>query len=213
MTILKGMYSIARLEWHWVAASPLDDVKRPPAPPGRDRRVSDAEIAAICSMLGYADDLPVESMSQQIAVAFLFALETAMRAGEIVGLEWENVNLAGRFVTIPKSKNGDTRNVPLSSRAIELLGMLRGLDEARCFTLAGASMDTLFRKARRRAAVLLPEIETLHFHDTRHEAITRLARAGRLSVLQLARMVGHRDLRSLQIYYNETATELAALLD
>ena len=42
---------------------------------------------------------------------------------------------------------------------------------------------------------------------TEHDAITRLAQ--RLNVLQLARMVGHRDIRSLQVYYNETAESMA----
>ena len=50
------------------------------------------------------------------------------------------------------------------------------------------------------------QITDLHFHDTRHEACTRLAR--KLEVLDLARMIGHKDLRSLMIYYNATASEL-----
>lgn len=211
ITIFQAMYSIARLEWHWVEHSPLDDVKRPVSPPPRERRISIDEREAICSALGYTDVFPVETMSQQIAVAFLFALETAMRVGEIIGLTWDSVSYEGRFVTIPKSKNGDTRQVPLSSRAVELLKKLEGIDKERCFTVDSRSMDTLFRKARTRASKTIPDILTLHFHDTRHEAITTLAK--KLTVIQLARMVGHRDLKSLMIYYNETATELASLLN
>jgi integrase len=54
-------------------------------------------------------------------------------------------------------------------------------------------------------------IVDLHWHDTRHTAITRLAK--KLNVLELARIVGHKDLRNLQIYYNESAEELAKKLD
>ena len=54
-------------------------------------------------------------------------------------------------------------------------------------------------------------IEDLHCPDTRHEAITRLAK--KLDVLDLARMAGHKDLRQLMTYYNATAEELAAKLD
>lgn len=54
-------------------------------------------------------------------------------------------------------------------------------------------------------------IDDLTFHDTRHEAITKLAK--KLQVLDLARMVGHRDLRMLQIYYNKTAADMADRLD
>jgi integrase len=60
----------------------------------------------------------------------------------------------------------------------------------------------MFAAATKRAG-----IEGLTFHDTRHEGLTRLAQ--KLEVLDLARMVGHRDLKSLMIYYNPTATEIA----
>ena len=56
-------------------------------------------------------------------------------------------------------------------------------------------------------AVSLPSVADLHFHDARHEAITRLAR--KIDVLDLARMIGHRDPRSLMVYYNATATDIA----
>ncbi|WP_058048192.1 tyrosine-type recombinase/integrase [Janthinobacterium sp. Ant5-2-1] len=67
------------------------------------------------------------------------------------------------------------------------------------------SRDSLFRKAVTRAG-----IEGLIFHDARHEAITRLAK--KLNILELARMVGHKDIRQLQVYYNETAAEIAKKL-
>ena len=74
------------------------------------------------------------------------------------------------------------------------------------FSLSSANLDALFRKAKARAL-----IDDLHFHDTRHEGITRLSR--RLPILALARAVGHRDLRMLQIYYNESGEDLAKMLD
>jgi len=67
------------------------------------------------------------------------------------------------------------------------------------------SRDALFRKIRKRAA-----LEDLHFHDSRAEAIWRLSK--KLDVLQLARVIGHRDLKSLLIYYDESASELAKRL-
>jgi integrase len=73
------------------------------------------------------------------------------------------------------------------------------------FGLQPRQVDALFRKARDRAG-----IADLHWHDSRHTAITRLAQ--RLHVLDLARMVGHRDLKQLQTYYNPAAEDLAAKL-
>jgi integrase len=96
--------------------------------------------------------------------------------------------------------------VPLSPRALELIGFLpTSQDDESLFGLTEASLDANFRKMRAKTA-----IKELTFHDTRHEAITRLAK--KLNVLELARAVGHRDLNMLQIYYNETAENLAKKL-
>jgi hypothetical protein len=73
------------------------------------------------------------------------------------------------------------------------------------FGLEPATRDALFRKYRRRA-----QLDTLRFHDARAEAIWRLSK--KLDVLQLARMIGHRDIRSLLFYYNESASDTAKLL-
>ncbi len=148
-------------------------------------------------MASTIDDLPH---------AFLFALETGMRQGEIVALTWSNVFLEKRFLKIQASKNGDKRTVPLSNKAIELLKLQPHREkEARCFPIKSSSADTQWRKARKKAQVV-----DLCFHDTRHEAVTRLSK--KLDVLELARTIGHRDLKSLMIYYNPTAEELAERL-
>jgi integrase len=206
MTVIASMFEIARREWGWIKESPLKDVKKPSSPPHRDRLIEDDEISRLINELGFVEGSHVETKKQQIAVAFLFALETAMRVGEIVELTWDRVNLDKRFVTLADSKNGDGRDIPLSNRAVDLLKTLKPIDAVNVFTVSGDNMSTLFRRARDKAGIV-----DLHFHDTRHQAITNLAK--KLSVIQLARMVGHRDLKSLMIYYNETATELANLLN
>jgi integrase len=127
-----------------------------------------------------------------------------MRAGEIMRLRPNDINIEKRFARLPMTKNGTSRDVPLSSEAIRLIEALPKSDPI--FGLDSAILDALWRKLRDRAAV-----SDLRFHDSRHEAITRLAR--KLDVLDLARMVGHRDLKMLMIYYNATAEELAKRLD
>lgn len=140
---------------------------------------------------------------QAVAVAFLFAIETGMRAGEICALRADF--LVGRTARLPAEicKNGTKRDVPLSEKARKLLECLPKADYS--FGLSSSSLDALFRKAKKAAG-----IEGLNFHDTRHEAITRLSR--KLDVLALARMVGHRDIKQLQTYYNASAEDIADLL-
>ena len=74
------------------------------------------------------------------------------------------------------------------------------------FTLQPATLDVIFRRARTKLG-----FKDLHFHDSRATAVTRLAQ--KLSIHELARMIGHRDLNSLLIYYRKSATDIAAALD
>lgn len=127
-----------------------------------------------------------------------------MRAGEICNLQQADLNLEGRVARLTRTKNGHPRDVPLSSEAIRLIEALPHGNPV--FGLSSRSLDVLWRKVRDRA-----QVEDLTFHDSRHAAVTRLA--GKLDVLALAKMVGHRDLRQLQTYYSETASEIAKRLD
>ena len=146
------------------------------------------------------DECSVTQVKQRVGVAFLFAIETAMRAGEICSLTKAKVN--GAVATLSDTKNGTRRNVPLSRRAVELLCFLPEREgHEPLFGITPASLDANYRKIRAAAG-----ISGLNFHDTRHEAITKLV--SKLNVLELARAVGHRDLKMLQIYYNETAENL-----
>lgn len=187
------------VDWEYLESNPIKGLKRPKSPKHRDRRISDSEIKKITKHLGTNP----KTSSGQTSLAFLLALETGMRRGEILGLKWKTISLDKRFLKIVDSKNSDSREVPLSSRAIELL---RELEGDQVFTVTPETLSTLFRRACNDL-----EIEGLTFHDSRHEAVSRLAR--KLDVLSLAKMIGHRDVKNLMIYYNPTASELADLLD
>lgn len=213
LNLLSSIFEAARAEWKWIHTNPVHDVKRPKNPKHRERRVPDAETEIMMRALGLTPTCAIETSAQYTAMAFLVALETGMRVGEIVATTWPHVHLKSRYVHVPKSKNGDARDVPLSSKAVALFERLtRDPDDSRCFRTALASVDRNWRERRDKLAERdHPEIADLHFHDSRHEATTRLSR--KLDVLALAKMIGHRDIQSLMIYYNETATELAARLD
>jgi integrase len=200
-SLLRSLFEIARKEWKWIRENPLAEVERPPASASRKRRITQDEIDRIVLSLGYLGGEP-ETQSQRVALVFLFALETAMRSGEITGLYWRDVG--PHSVQLPETKNGDAREVALSVRAREILSLLPKGDGP-VFGVEPAMRDALFRKARDRA-----KVANLHFHDARAEAIWRLSK--KLDVMELARMIGHRDLRSLLIYYQTSAAELAAKL-
>jgi integrase len=209
MTVWRGVLEQCRREWGWLRVNPIDDVRRPSPGAARERRVSDDEMDRMRLALGWPIDTTPETHSQQVALLMLLAVETAMRAGELLSLGWEQIDLEGRSVRLTRTKNGDSRDVPLSRRAVALFALMQseeGKRSGQVFSVPDASRDTLWRKARTRAG-----IGDARFHDLRHEATTRLAR--HLDVLDLARMTGHRDLGMLRRYYNPTSLEIAGRLD
>lgn len=208
-TLLSHAFSVAIKEWKWLTTHPMTDVRRPAAPPPRDRLITDDELERLLYALGYSPDSPPVTVTSRVGAALLFAIETAMRAGEIVALTWARVDTVRRVARLDQTKNGTGRDVPLSTEAVRIVRQLVEVtqDLQTVFGISSTqTLDALFRKAKAKAAV-----DGLTFHDSRHTAITRLAK--KLDVLALARMVGHRDLRMLQVYYNESAEELAKRLD
>lgn len=196
-------------DWEWLPFNPLQNVQRPKDDKPRDRRVEGDELERIIHVTGYDPELPPEKILQRVGAAVLFAVETAMRAGEIVNITWDDVDFERRTVHIPISKNGSARDVPLSKRALHILHQLKPLPQCRqrCFGMNSRQLDANYRKARAMAMV-----DGLRFHDLRREALTRLAK--KVDVMTLAKISGHRDLRILQnVYYAPDMGDVASRLD
>jgi integrase len=198
MNLLSHALNVAIKEWGWLAENPLKRVSRPAGNPPRERIATDAEIEAVCIAGGYRVGSPTGTLTARTAAAFVFSTETGMRSGEILGLTPSAVS--GAVATLPKTKNGDRREVPLSPTALQILDDVGG-----SFGLTGPQRDALWRKICRRAGVT-----DLHFHDGRATAITRLSK--RLDPLALAKIVGHRNIAELMTYYRESAADIAKRL-
>lgn len=214
LSTIRSLLEYARRDLGWVATNPVRDVRKPVTPPPRTRVIADDERDLLLAELNYSET--VETVSHEVAVALLIALETAMRAGEIVGLRWQDVDLVRRVAHLPMTKNGRARDVPLIGKSVELLKLMRGrkllrlrtkLDPARVFHIDAARLDTLFRRAKTKVG-----LRDINFHDSRATALTRLARV--VDVLTLAKISGHRDVKVLaNVYYRESAEQIAARLD
>lgn len=206
LNLMSHCFTQAR-RWRLMAQNPMEDLRRPRNPPHRDRRILPREQAAIVLCLGYSEQAAVTTQMQRAACCFLFALETAMRAGEICGLKPDHVDLLARTAHLPDTKNGHPRDVPLSTEAVRILKRQEPWRPGKpIFRLSSGTLSSTFYKGLGRSG-----IDDLTFHDSRHEAITRLAK--KLDVLDLARMTGIRDIKQLMTYYNATAAEIALQLD
>jgi integrase len=206
-SLLSGACTVAINEWRLLDRHPMRAVRRPSSSRPRDRLATDDELERILYCLGYERELAPLTMIARVGAALLFAIETAMRRGEIAALCWQDVEFDRRYLRVGAGKtDAARREVPLSSEALRIVRQLETVrDGDKVFRVSATSIDVLFRKARDKAGVM-----GLTFHDSRHLAITRLAKV--LDVLPLAKAIGHRDLRQLMIYYNPSAEDLAKKL-
>ena len=131
-----------------------------------------------------------------------------MRRGEILSLTCENVHLEKRYVHLPDTKNGCSRDVSLSPQALEPQGDLPKnirYDQVVC-PLNYRALKSGWRRACSRAGTI-----DLRFHDLRHEATSRLFEKG-LDVMGVAAITGHKDLRMPQRYTYLRVEDLARKL-
>lgn len=70
----------------------------------------------------------------QLQAIIQLALETAMRQGELLAMRWEFVNLKGRIVHLPQTKNGSKRDIPLTMLARDILAAQGVKASGRVFT-------------------------------------------------------------------------------
>ncbi|WP_433704115.1 site-specific integrase [Paraburkholderia sacchari] len=213
LTLLSHVLNVARREWGiHLDINPVSVIRRPRENRARNRRLSPGEEQRILSALTFSprDDQGRFSeggcRNEWALPAVILAIETAMRRGEILSLSWDDVFLKERFVRLHDTKNGEARDVPLSSRAVQTLESLVRHESGRVFPITGEALKRVFIRACVRAGV-----ENLHFHDLRHEATSRIAE--RLdNILELSSVTGHKTVQMLKRYYHPRASDIALRL-
>ena len=195
MGLLSHVFSVAIKEWGFgLPSNPVTLVRKPSDPAPRDRTLNDSQRAALLASCG-------SCRNPCIKPVVAFALETAARRGEILGLCWKNVDL-DRCTAKVNGKTG-SRTVPLSPACVELLKSLPRSLDGRVFPVTVETLKQAYERAVTRAG-----IKDFTFHDLRHDALTRLAKLG-LSVLELRAISGHTTANMLQRYVSIDAGELA----
>lgn len=203
ITLLGHVFEIARKEWQWISVNPMRDVGKPQNPDHRTVVIKGWQIRRMLRALGHRGR--VSSVSQSVALCFLTALSTGMRAGELCALKWPDVH--ADYVRLHTSKTGKGRDVPLTPYAKRCIERVRGWDKESVFGMSSQTLDAMFRKYRKRAG-----LEGFTFHDSRHTAATRMAMSRRVDALQLCAIFGWRNPRQAMAYFNPTASQLAAAL-
>ena len=194
LAYISSMINHARREWGLGIINPVAQIKKLPQPQGRKRVLNDAEMSRMLHEL--------EKINPFLKPLCEFALETAMRRGELMSLLWMNINFKKSVAFLPLTKNGDSRYVPLSTKAIKILKLLPRDIEGRVFPLNKGTVSIFFLRAARRA-----KVDDVHFHDLRHMALTKLS-VKFTNILELASISGHKELKMLQRYVHIKAEDL-----
>jgi len=200
LILIKHCIKIARLEWGVpIPNNPVDSVRIPNGIKRRERRLRDGEYDALMQAAQSCKNTLIWPMVD-------FAIETGMRRSEILSLRWENLSDRERIASLPDTKNGSKRDVPLTLKAAQVIAKLPAHTD-NIFPTSDYAVRHAWDRLVKRAG-----IEDLRFHDLRHEAVSRFFELG-LSVPEVALISGHKDYRMLARYTHMTAENVRNKLD
>lgn len=171
LTLLGHAYKLAMMEWEWTSDNPVLKIAKEKVRNQIERWLTPEEEQRLLAAAPH--------WLQEIIV---FALHTGLRQSEILNLQWPQVDLGRRTLTILEQKNGSRDTLPLNATAVEVLqarARVRSISTTYVFfNGTGHRMDArnllrAFYPAMRKAG-----IERFRFHDLRHTFATRLIQAG-----------------------------------
>ena len=187
LALIRHCLEFARLEWgYYLPINPVDLVSKTRLNKPRDRRVGKDDIDTLMDAISH-------SKVTYLKPLILIAIETGLRQGELVKLMWSDVDLDSRLLKVKDTKNGEDRVVPLSNKALVILQSLPRLG-ATVFNASHSSLQNAWKRLIKRSGLF-----DLHFHDLRHEAISRFIERG-LTIPEAASISGHKTQSMLLRY-------------
>ena len=209
LNAISQLYKLANNEWGHIIPNPVVGVSRALEPVGRMKRLLPADEQLL---LRHCKPSCCKNLFEIVVIA----IETGMRCGELLSMRWEDVDFVNRRVLLRKTKNGDSRQVPLSTRAKDVLETIYRPEELIVFPYQHWKMRRHFNAAVDKAKAAHKGVQNpyigLRFHDLRHEALSRLSDKG-LNVIELAHISGHRTLSMLRRYTHPNHETLLKKLD
>ncbi len=206
LAILSHLYKIAIREWGMGGlVNPVPNVSIPKLNNARDRRLQGDEYARLMSAAA--------TYGGEIGPLITWAIETAMRRGEIAAMRWDHLDgpsgpqcRQARVLLIPETKTGTPRRIPLSTTAVAILDALPRRIDGHVWSMRPDSISQAFERVCKAAG-----ITGLTFHDLRHEAASRLSEKG-FGAMEVAAITGHKTMQMLKRYTHLRAEDLAELL-
>ena len=213
LATISHVLSIAFNEWEWLRENPVRKSLKRKEPSGRVRYLDKDERKALLSACEASRNSDLLDIVQ-------VALGTGMRQGEILSLEWSNIDfdLCAVILRPDQTKNKSSRTIPLhgaSLAALQRRSRIRRIDTPLVFPLFAVGESSAKNKDIRDAwerAVKDSGVSDLHFHDLRHTFASYLAMSG-ASLIEIAELLGHKTLAMVKRYahlsqqHNKTVVE------
>jgi integrase len=194
LAVLSHCFTMAVREWQWCDDNPVRTITKPREPRGRVRFLSDQERYQLLEECH-------ASRNPYLHTIVVLALATGARRGELLGLQWPDVDLKRGTLTFQETKNGERRAVPLTGQALTRMGQhakVRRLDTALVFPNATGRKPLGIREAFE-GAVERAGIQDFRFHDLRHSFASYLAMQG-ATLAEIAEVLGHKTLAMVMRY-------------
>jgi integrase len=198
LAALSSVLGCAAKEWGWIDSNPCTRVKRETEGQGRERFLSGDEQQELLAAAQQSEDARIYPL-------VLFALTTGARQGELMALQWGDVDVDSGVCILRDTKNGTDRRIYLSGRALDVLREMKRyrvarVGKGRAYVFADPNGEPRFPAKRwlkaRDAAGLEP---SFRFHDLRHTAASNLAQSG-ATLIEIATILGHKTLAMVRRY-------------
>ena len=215
LALIGHLFTVAIQEWGTgLVVNPVTLIKKPSPAKGRERRLTAQEEVALMQALS-------KHQNPMMLWIVIIAIETGMRASEITGLMRNQIDLKRRIIRLYDTKNNETRTVPLTKTAVEVLRQsldnpVTDKDDEALIFPGEAGRDGVRRpyNFRKSWKTIIDRIglENFHFHDLRHEAVSRLVEAG-FSDQEVVSISGHKSMQMLKRYTHLRTENLIEKLD
>ena len=184
---LKHMYTKA-IDWDYVKANPVKGIKKLKEPPGRLRYLKSEEAETL-----------VKACSDHLGPIVVTALNTGMRKSEILNLKWRDVDLINRMITVIKTKNNESRVIPINQTLYkELISLAKNPNGKYVFS-DGHGQPFGDVKKGFSAALKRAKIEDFRFHDLRHTFGSHMVMQG-VDLRTVQQVMGHKDIKMTMRY-------------
>ncbi len=195
LAALSKCLAYGKKELQWLEKNPCENVGKSSENTGRVRFLSDDERTALLAACKPHPDL---------YLAVVLALSTGARQAEIMTLRFGQIDFGRQVITLSKTKNGETRALPLVGTAFELLkerAKVRSIADDRVFPPSKFAKKAQCLDLRQpwEKAIKAARITDFHWHDLRHTAASYLAMSG-VSLVEISKILGHRTMQMVSRY-------------